>query len=227
MNVQSPHPWNVTTAEARAIQEEIRARVSLRNRFGKLRYVAGADISVKHDRARAAIVVLRWDDLAVVDVALAERAVEFPYVPGLLTFREAPSILDACGRLAFDPDLFLFDGQGIAHPRRIGLASHLGVLLDRPSVGCAKTRFIGTYDEPADAAGSYTDLWDNGELIGAVVRTRDRVKPMFISPGHRIDLPTAIDIVLHCGGGYRLPEPTRLAHQAAAGRQLERLDELA
>jgi deoxyribonuclease V len=103
----------------------------------------------------------------------------------------------------------------------------MGVLLDRPSVGCAKTRFIGTYDEPADAAGSYTDLWDNGELIGAVVRTRDRVKPMFISPGHRIDLPTAIDIVLHCGGGYRLPEPTRLAHQAAAGRQLERLDELA
>lgn len=220
MEVHLAHSWNVTPAEAREIQQQLRGQVSLRNKLRRPRHVAGVDISVKNGQAAAAVVVLRWADLAVVEVARARRAVEFPYVPGLLTFREAPVILDACQRLRVEPDLFLFDGQGYAHPRRVGLASHMGVLLGRPSVGCAKTRFIGTYDDPADEAGCYTDLWDGDELIGAVVRTRDRVKPLFISPGHMVNVPTSIDIVLDCGRGFRLPEPTRLAHQAAGGKQL-------
>jgi deoxyribonuclease V len=175
------------------------------------------DISVKHDRARAAMVVLSFPDLQLVEVALAEEPVPFPYVPGLLSFREIPSILAAAERLTVDPDLVLVDGQGIAHPRRFGLASHLGVLLDKPTIGCAKTRLIGTHDEPYHEAGCYTDLFDGQELIGAVLRTRSHVKPLYISVGHQIDLPTALDRVLECCGGYRLPEPTRLAHQAAGG----------
>lgn len=138
-------------------------------------------------------------------------------MPGLLSFRECPSLLAAWEKLVVRPDLLLVDGQGIAHPRRFGLASHLGVLLDVPSIGCAKTRFIGTHDEPHELAGSYTDLWDGDELIGAVLRTRDNVKPLYISVGHRIELSTALDLVMKCCAGYRLPEPTRLAHQAAGG----------
>jgi len=218
--VQSETAWKVTPSEAREIQHLLRWRVSLRNRFGKLQLVGGVDISVKDGTARAAVVVLKLDEFQVLDVARAEQPVQFPYVPGLLTFREAPSILAAYEKLTVDPDLLLFDGQGYAHPRRCGLASHLGVLLDKPSIGCAKTRFIGSYDEPAEEAGCYTDLWDGEERIGAVLRTRDNVKPLFISPGHRVDFDTAVDLTLECCHGFRLPEPTRLAHQAAGGKQL-------
>lgn len=209
------HPWNVTTAEAREIQQQFRSRVVRRGRPRNVRHVAGVDISVRENRAIAAIVVLNFADLKVVEVATVEQKVPFPYVPGLLSFREIPSILAAAEKLTSRVDLLLLDGQGIAHPRRFGLASHLGVLLDKPTIGCAKTRFIGTHDEPAEEAGCYTDLWDGEELIGAVLRTRDNVKPMYISVGHKVDLPTALDLVLDCCAGYRLPEPTRLAHQAA------------
>lgn len=219
MKPQIRHPWKVSTVEARAIQERLRGRVSRRRFRGPVHYVAGVDISVKHNQARAAIIVLRFPELEVVDVALAEDAVPFPYVPGLLSFREIPSILLAAKKIETSPDLLLIDGQGIAHPRRFGLASHLGVLLDKPTIGCAKSRYIGTHDEPYHEAASYTDLVDNGELIGAVLRTRDNVKPLYISVGHKIDLPTALDLVLECCKGYRLPEPTRLAHQAAGGRK--------
>lgn len=211
------HRWDVSPAEARAIQERLRGRVSRRNLRRTVRHVAGVDISVKHDRARAAMVVLNFPDLQLVEVALAEEPVPFPYVPGLLSFREIPSILAAAKRLTVDVDLVLVDGQGIAHPRRFGLASHLGVLLGKPTIGCAKSRLIGTHDEPHHEAGCYTDLWDGDELIGAVLRTRSNVKPLYISVGHQIDLPTALDRVLECCDGYRLPEPTRLAHQAAGG----------
>lgn len=212
------HRWDVTPAEARAIQERLRGRVSRRNSRRTVRHVAGVDISVKHDRARAAMVVLSFPDLQLVEVALAEEPVPFPYVPGLLSFREIPSILAAAERLTVDPDLVLVDGQGIAHPRRFGLASHLGVLLDKPTIGCAKTRLIGTHKEPYHESGCYTDLWDKDELIGAVLRTRTNVKPLYISIGHKIELPTALDRVLDCCRGFRLPEPTRMAHQAAGGR---------
>ena len=211
------HPWDVTIAEAREIQNRLSSRVSRRGRRRKIRYVAGVDISVRGDRAIAAVPVLRFEDLEIVDLAIVEQRVPFPYVPGYLSFRECPSIMAAMEKLSISPDLILVDGQGIAHPRRFGLASHLGVLLDTPSIGCAKTRFIGTHDEPDTEAGCYTDLWDGDELIGAVLRTRDNVKPLYISVGHKIDLQTALDSVLECGGGYRLPEPTRLAHQAAGG----------
>ncbi len=216
------HRWDVTTAEAREIQNRLRSRVRQRGKPRRVDHVAGVDISIRGERAIAAVPVLRFNDLEIVDLAIVEQQVPFPYVPGYLSFRECPSILAAIEELQVKPDLILVDGQGVAHPRRCGLASHLGVLLDTPSIGCAKTRFIGTHDEPADQAGSYTDLWDhdedgNDELIGAVLRTRDNVKPLYISVGHKLDLPTAIDLVLACGGGYRLPEPTRLAHQAAGG----------
>ncbi len=216
------HRWDVTTAEAREIQNRLRSCVRRRGTPRRIKHVAGVDISIRGERAIAAVPVLRFDDLEIVDLAIVEQKVPFPYVPGYLSFRECPSILAAMEELKVKPDLILVDGQGVAHPRRCGLASHLGVLLDTPTIGCAKTRFIGTHDEPADEAGSYTDLWDhdqdgNDELIGAVLRTRDNVKPLYISVGHKLDLPTAIDLVLACGGGYRLPEPTRLAHQAAGG----------
>ncbi|MCG8449061.1 MAG: deoxyribonuclease V [Pirellulales bacterium] len=217
MKPQLQHKWDVTTAEAREIQNRLRPKVRRRGKLPHVKHVAGIDISIRNNRAIAAIPVLSFDDLQIVDLAIAEQAVPFPYVPGLLSFREIPSILAAAEKLTVRPDLMLVDGQGIAHPRRFGLAAHLGVLFDVPTVGCAKTRFIGTHDEPAEQAGCYTDLWDGEELIGAVLRTRDNVKPLYISVGHKIDLPTALDMVLACGGGYRLPEPTRLAHQAAGG----------
>ncbi|MAT72191.1 MAG: deoxyribonuclease V [Planctomycetaceae bacterium] len=218
------HRWDVSPAEARAIQQRLRARVSRRNslRWDLLQFVAGVDVSVRDDVSRAAVVVLDFAEMTVVETATAEQPTPFPYVPGLLSFRECPVVCAAFAKLAVTPQAALVDGAGIAHPRRIGLASHLGLLWDLPTVGCAKTRFIGTYDEPHETAGHYADLIDDGqlskrpgELIGGVLRTRDRVKPLFVSIGHRIDLPTALDLVLACCRGYRLPEPTRLAHQAA------------
>lgn len=211
------HSWKVTPAQAREIQERLRSQVIRRGKLPRIRFVGGVDISISGERAIAAVPVLTFPELEIVELAVVEQKVPFPYVPGLLSFRECPSILEAFGKLSQRPDVLLVDGQGIAHPRRIGLASHLGVLLDLPTIGCAKTRFIGTHDEPADEAGSYTDLWDGDELVGAVLRTRDHVKPLYISIGHKIELPRALDIVLECGAGYRLPEPTRLAHQAAGG----------
>jgi deoxyribonuclease V len=215
MRPQITHPWRVSTAKAREIQNRLRSQVVRKIHVKNVEYVAGVDVSIKGDRAIAAMPVLRFDSLEIVDLAIAERAVTFPYVPGFLSFREMPCLIAAARKLSVEPDLILVDGQGIAHPRRFGLASHLGVLLDIPTIGCAKTRFIGSHDEPAEEAGSYTDLWDGEELIGAVLRTRDNVKPLYVSVGHKIDLPTALDMVLACGAGYRLPEPTRLAHQAA------------
>jgi deoxyribonuclease V len=219
MMARSLHPWDVTPAEARQIQEQVRRRVSQRNgrELRNIRYVAGVDCSMSGGRAVAAVPVLRFDDMELVDLGVAELPIAFPYVPGLLTFRECPAILAAFERLKVEPDLVLMDGAGFAHPRRCGIASHLGVLLDKPTIGCAKSRLIGTHDEPHKSAGSNTDLWDKGDLIGGVLRTRSGVKPLYISVGHKISLPTALDFVLACCRGFRLPEPTRRAHQAAAG----------
>lgn len=210
------HPWDLSPHDAVALQRDLAARVERQDRLDPVELVAGVDVSVRRDLARAAVVVLRLPGLDVVEEVLAERPVTFPYVPGLLSFREAPVILDALARLQHTPQVLLCDGQGIAHPRRLGIASHLGVVLDHPSVGCAKSRLTGTYDEPAPERGSYTWLYSGDEVIGAVLRTRRRVKPVFISTGHRVSIETAIDLVLRCGGGYRLPEPTRRADRAAA-----------
>jgi deoxyribonuclease V len=173
------------------------------------------DVAVREEIARAAVVVLRYPDLTPIETALAELPVAFPYIPGLLSFREAPAILAACAKLTTAPDLFIFDGQGTAHPRRLGIARHVGLFLDRPSIGCAKSRLCGEHGELPSHAGAWAPLTDAGEIIGAVVRTREEVRPVYVSPGHRVDLATAIRHVLACCRGYRLPEPCRLAHQAA------------
>lgn len=183
------------------------------------RFIAGVDVSVSRARGAAtgAVIVLEYPSLSLVEAKVVYGEVDFPYVPGLLSFREAPLVLKAFEILETIPDLVLVDGQGIAHPRRIGLASHLGLFLDVPTIGCAKSRLCGSHGELRDEPGSSTELVDGGEIIGVTLRTKLRTKPLHISVGHRIDLPTAVHWVLECCRGYRLPEPTRLAHQAAGG----------
>jgi deoxyribonuclease V len=182
-----------------------------------LKTVAGVDVSIRADQVHAAVVVLSFPDLEPLEQALVSAPVTFPYVPGLLAFREGPGVLAALDRLSKWPDLLVFDAHGLAHPRRMGLASHMGLLLDWPSIGCAKSRLTGTHCEPGERVGDWTPLLDRRETIGAVVRSRAGVRPLFVSIGHRIDLGTAIDLVLKCGRGYRLPETTRYAHKVAGG----------
>lgn len=220
MKVIAPHSWEVSTAEAKGIQLSLRNRLSTKADFRVVRTVAGVDVAAKGDRTRAAVVVLSYPELEPLEQSVAEVPAKMPYVPGLLSFREAPAILAACEGLEIEPDLFVFDGQGFAHPRRFGIASHVGVILDKPSIGCAKSRLCGTHHEPASEAGSHVFLYDGEEVIGAVLRTRDGVSPVYVSVGHRIDLETAIAYVIGCCKGYRLPEPTRCAHRAAGGEQL-------
>lgn len=209
----------MTAAEAIKLQKELAGEVSRTGNITSPRLIAGVDISVNRwaKTGTAAVVVLGYPGLEIVEMKVVTDHLEFPYVPGLLSFREAPLILAACEELTAMPDILMVDGQGIAHPRRIGLASHLGLFLDIPTVGCAKSRLCGGHDEPGNEAGSCAELLDNGEVIGAVLRTRTNVKPVYVSIGHKIDLPTAVRLVLGCCRGYRLPEPTRLAHQAAGG----------
>jgi deoxyribonuclease V len=206
-------------AEAIRLQKELAGEVSHNSDIPEPRLIAGTDISVNRfaKTGTAAVVVLNYPRLEPVEIKIVTDRLNFPYVPGLLSFREAPLILAACEELTATPDILMVDGQGIAHPRRLGLASHLGLFLDIPTVGCAKSRLCGRHEEPGNAAGSHTELLDNGEVIGAVVRTRTGVKPIYVSIGHKVDLPAAIHWVLECCRGYRLPEPTRLAHQAAGG----------
>ncbi len=214
------HEWNVSPAQAVAIQERLRrlTRSEGEAATARVKRVAGIDVGVKNDVARAAVVVLSYPELALLDVALAEEKVRFPYVPGLLTFREGPVVLAALAHLRVEPDLLIFDGQGIAHPRRMGIATHIGLLLDRPSVGCAKSRLWGAHDEPGQQKGDWAPLYDGQEIIGAVLRTRVKVKPVYVSIGHKIDLSGAVQYVLGCCTRYRLPETTRLAHRAAGGQ---------
>jgi deoxyribonuclease V len=179
--------------------------------------VAGVDnayhLKADPPMAFAAVPVLSFPSLETVEVAYGREPVTFPYVPGLLTFREAPAILDAVRQLVAEPDVFLFDGQGIAHPRRVGIAAHMGVVLDRPTIGVAKSRLTGSYEEPPDEMGAWTPLIDRGEMVGAVLRTRTGHTPLFVSPGNRMDVETAVEIVMACHrDNYFLPEPTRLAH---------------
>jgi deoxyribonuclease V len=219
MDIVRWHDWHVTTARAREIQLELAPQVSREGIMPDPHFIAGVDISVNRwaKTGTGAVVVLSYPDFESVEVATITDRLEFPYVPGLLTFREAPLILAACAKLTVIPDLVIVDGQGVAHPRRIGSASHLGLCLDIPTIGCAKSRLLGSYTEPDDAAGSFSVLLDNSEVIGAALRTRTGVKPVFVSVGHKINLSEAIRWILSCCRGYRVPEPTRLAHQAAGG----------
>ena len=223
MNLSISHRWDLSPGEARALQHQLAERVIAETTFdpATARTVAGVDVSIRGRVARTAVVVLELAGLEPVDFAVDEGPVTFPYIPGLLTFREGPSVLRALERLAIWPDVFLFDGQGIAHPRRIGLAAHMGVILDHPSIGCAKSRLTGTHADPGNDVGDWEPLVDEGEMIGAVVRSRVGVRPLYVSIGHRVDLYAAIDLVLRCTRGYRLPETTRYAHKVAGGVDLD------
>ncbi|HAO32212.1 MAG TPA: deoxyribonuclease V [Candidatus Competibacteraceae bacterium] len=213
------HSWTLSPAEAMALQRELCGRVAAGDRLGPVRRVAGIDVGFEAGGAvaRAAVAVLRYPELTLLETAIARRPTEFPYIPGLLSFRELPAVLDALAQLPEPPDLLLCDGQGIAHPRRLGIASHLGLLVDLPSIGVAKTRLHGTSREPPDQRGAWTPLCAGGDIIGAALRTRPGVKPLYISSGHRVSLETAIRYVMACCTRYRLPETTRHAHRLASG----------
>jgi deoxyribonuclease V len=220
------HEWNLSYAEARQLQTELAGRVQVVPLRKEPRFIAGLDCAFSRDGRRifAAAVMLEVVgtsetsfELRPVETVSAEQETRFPYIPGLLSFREAPACLEAAGKLSREPDLYVIDGQGLAHPRRLGLASHVGLFLEKPAIGCAKSRLIGAFDEPGEEKGAWSPLRDRGEeVIGAVVRTRSRVKPIFVSVGHRCSLEDAIRLSLACTTRYRIPEPTRLAHQAVS-----------
>jgi deoxyribonuclease V len=217
MAIKLLHSWDLLPQQAFEVQSDLAAKVERQPRVGLVRHVAGIDVSVRGDVARAAVVVLDFEGLNPVDYAIAARPVTFPYVPGLLAFREGPVVLDALEQVSTKPDLLILDGQGLAHPRRLGIASHIGLLVDMPAIGCAKSRLCGQHGEPGEEPGEHTSLVDKGEVIGVVLRTRRGVKPVYVSIGHRVDLTTSIEYVLACCRGYRLPETTRWAHRVAGG----------
>lgn len=212
-----PHAWNVTPVEAIALQTALSAQVDAHTPIDLdgVELVAGVDVSVKDNISRAAIVVMTFPGLVQLEVVTAQIATPFPYISGLLSFREGAVILQAAEQLKHHPDVYLFDGQGIAHPRRVGLASHIGLWWDAPTVGCAKKRLTGKHDDVPAEKGAFVPLWDGGEQIGVVLRTRSNVKPVYISPGHKASIDSACELALRCATRYRLPEPIRAAHHAA------------
>ena len=215
LTLHHDHPWDLTPTEAVAVQRRLAPLVDtspLPGGMGGVRTVAGLDVSVRGDRVRAAVVVLTLPHLGVIDHAIHEDDVAFPYVPGLLSFREVPAVLPALEKLKALPDVLMLDAQGRAHPRRMGLACHLGLLLDLPSLGVAKTRLVGRHAEPPDEKGASVPLEHKGEEIGRVLRTRERVKPVFVSVGHRMTLEEAVRLTMRCTTRFKIPEPTRLAH---------------
>jgi len=207
------HDWNLKPEAAIALQRELAQRIVREDQLGEVRCIAGVDMALNEQSgmARAAVVLLSYPDLEILERHVYEEPVRMPYIPGLLSFREAPCVLGAFARLRQQPDLVMVDGQGIAHPRRLGIASHLGLWLDLPTIGCGKSILVGHHAHLSEEAGNWVPLIDKDETIGAVLRTRAHVKPMIISLGHRISLETSLRYVLACCRGYRLPEPTRLA----------------
>jgi deoxyribonuclease V len=216
------HPWNLAPQNAILLQQQLADRVIRKSSsdLKKIRTVAGVDTHYQNGLAIAAVVVVSIQNLETVDWVTSTQRLNFPYIPGLLAFREGPAVVEALAKLRSQPDLLIFDGQGIAHPRRCGLASHIGLLLDMPAIGCAKTRLSGRYEEPHTEKGSYSYLKDGDETIGAVVRSRSNIRPLFVSIGHRISLHDSINIVLRCCCRYRLPETTRRADKLARSRSV-------
>ncbi|MCE9594874.1 MAG: deoxyribonuclease V [Planctomycetes bacterium] len=222
MGAPSPSRWSPTPTDARAVQERLRGRVETSRRVGRIELVAGVDCSARDGRVRAAIVVVALDGLVVVEEVAAERVSTFPYVPGLLSFRELPAIEAAWAKLKRMPDVLLVDGHGLAHPRRIGIASHVGVVLDRPSIGCGKSLLVGEHAKLRLARGAHVPLIDRGETVGVALRTRARVAPLYVSIGHRVDLELALELVTATVTRYRLPEPVRRADALAGEWRTDR-----
>lgn len=223
------HEWPTTLDEALAVQERLRARVITSDDLGDVRVVAGVDAGYEDEghTARAVVVALEYPTLAPLDYAVARRPAAFPYIPGFLSFREGPAVLAALAALHVQPDLLICDGQGIAHPRRLGIASHVGVLANIPSIGCAKSLLTGNHGPVPEQRGAWTPLTHRGEQIGAVLRTRPGVKPVYVSVGHRVSLATALQYVMSCTTKYRLPETTRLADGLASHGRVPQIAPLA
>jgi len=223
MHINHLHDWNISASEAIALQKQMVSQIDYHHPIDlkAVKLVAGVDVSVKPDPAtgkdmsQAAIVVLSFPEMQVVETSLATMPTPFPYIPGLLSFREGPVLEVAFGKLQIEPDVLIFDGMGRAHPRRIGIASHMGLWLQKPTIGCGKTLFVGKFIEPGNECGDFSELIDKNEVIGAVLRTKPKVKPVFISVGHLADLPTSLKLVMACTSKYRLPDPIRAAHNAA------------
>ncbi len=220
MKIHQRHAWPDTAEEAIAIQQQLSKEVITSDQLESVQYVAGVDMGFEESGtiSRAAVAVLSFPDLQLQEQAIAFRPTTFPYIPGFLSFREIPAVLDALEKISITPDLILCDGQGIAHPRRFGIASHLGVLIDLPTIGVAKSLLVGKHDELPVEKGAWQPLRYRRETIGAVLRTRTGVKPVYVSSGHRVSLETAIDYVMRCTTKYRLPETTRIADKLASNR---------
>lgn len=218
MKIEPLHAWDLPPKAAMALQRQLAKRLvsDLPLRLEYICLVAGLDVSVKDGRARAAVVVMRYPSLQVMEIARAECAVDYPYIPGLLAFREGPALLAALRQIRHDADVFLFDGMGQIHPRRMGIAAHLGLWLGKPTVGCGKSHYIGEYEQPGEEKGSVQALIYKGERLGMVLRTRRGVMPVYASAGHLCDLESALALTLSCVTKYRLPEPIRAAHKAAS-----------
>ena len=212
-----PHSWDLSANDAIALQHQLAAQVDTSTplKLDRIRYVAGVDCSVKDKVSRAAIVVMSYPELEIVETATEAITTPFPYIPGLLTFREGEVILKAHAKLEIKPDVYIFDGQGIMHPRRLGIAAHIGLWLQKPSVGCGKSRLIGKHDTLGAEKGNTTPIIDRGETVGMLVRTRTRVKPVYISVGHKTTLDTSVQLILNCTTCYKLPEPIRAADHLA------------
>jgi deoxyribonuclease V len=219
MKIEHRHEWAITPDQAVKIQQQLRQEVITQDDFGAVNYVAGIDVGFEENGAitRAAVAVLTYPELQLCDQAIARRPTSFPYIPGFLSFREVPAVLDALEQVKTIPDLLLCDGQGMAHPRRFGIACHIGLLTNTPAIGVGKSRLVGTHEEPLDERGAWVPLTHKGDLIGVVLRTRPKTKPLYISVGHRISLESAIAYVMGCTTKYRLPETTRHAHKLASG----------
>lgn len=213
MHVKDLHPWDLKPKEAISLQNKLRRRIKVRKWVGLPKLIAAADVAFKEELAIGAVVVLNYPEFKIIEQVRKVRRISYPYIPGLLTFREGP-VLKKCFRaLKNKPEVIFFDGQGLAHPRNTGIATHMGILLDMPTIGCAKTRLYGKYSEPENQRGAFSYLFDNdGKKVGVVLRTRKNIKPIYVSPGHKIDIESCLRLVLLCTKKFRLPEPIRLAH---------------
>ena len=218
MDYKDLHPWDVTPKAAVGIQNNLRNRIKLKDSFRKIRVIAGADVAFdkSSNQGYGGVIVYSFPGMEEIERQGVIRPITFPYVPGLLAFREAPILLEAFFALQAEPDMILFDGQGIAHFRRMGIATHLGIVLNKPTIGCAKSRLIGRYKDPEENFGSFSPLIDGEETVGMVLRTRKKVRPIFVSPGTKISLETSVEVVLQCIDGYRIPKPTREADRYVA-----------